>query len=40
MVVLFGIGNLTYVDSYNVKMKANVAYDNFMKEKNENIDIQ
>ena len=28
------------VDSYNVKMKANVAYDNLMKEKNENIDIQ
>jgi len=28
------------VDSYNVKMKANVAYDNLMKEKNEDSNIQ
>ena len=28
------------VDSYNVKMKANIAYDNLMKEKNEDSNIQ
>ena len=28
------------VDSYNVKMKANIAYDNLMKQKNENSNIQ
>jgi hypothetical protein len=28
------------VDSYNVKMKANIAYDNLMKVKNENSNIQ
>jgi hypothetical protein len=28
------------VDSYNVKMKANVAYENLMKETNEDSNIQ
>jgi len=28
------------VDSYNVKMKADIAYENLMKESNENSNIQ